>query len=42
MQGAQINLLALTDTQAATSSGVAHGGALLAFAAAMVGDEDEA
>jgi hypothetical protein len=33
--------MALTDNQAAATSGVAHGEALLAFAEAMVAEDDE-
>ena len=41
MHGADVNLMALTDNQAAAASGVAHGEALLAFAEAMVAEDDE-
>jgi hypothetical protein len=37
-----VNLSALTDHEAATSSGVEHGNLLLAFAEAMVRDDDAA
>ena len=37
-----MNLSALTDSEAATSSGVEHGHPLLAFAEAMVRDNDTA
>ena len=37
-----MNLSALTDRQAASTSGVAHGAILLAFAEAMVGHDDVA
>ena len=37
-----MNLSALTDREAATSSGVEHGNLLIAFAEAMVRDDDTA
>jgi hypothetical protein len=37
-----VNLSALTDHEAATSSGVEHGNLLLAFAEAMVRDDEAA
>jgi hypothetical protein len=40
--GTAIHLAALTDDAAATTSGVEHGSLLLAFAEAMVGEDDEA
>jgi hypothetical protein len=36
-----VNLSALTDHEAAALSGIEHGAALIAFAEAMVGDDDE-
>jgi hypothetical protein len=39
--GTEINLAALIDHAAAITSGVEHGTLLLAFAEAMVGDDDE-
>src|SRR5262249_5154124 len=38
--GIEINLSALTNHAAATTSGVEHGSLLIAFAEAMVGDND--
>jgi len=40
--GSEVNLAALTDHDAAAMSGVAHGAILLAFAEAMVGEDDAA
>jgi hypothetical protein len=37
-----VNLSALTDPEAAATSGVEHGTILMAFAEAMVGDDDAA
>jgi hypothetical protein len=36
-----VNLSALTDHEAAALSGIEHGAVLIAFAEAMVGDDDE-
>jgi len=41
-QGVEVNLSALTEHEAATSSGVEHGHLLIAFAEAMVRDNDAA
>lgn len=41
MNGTEVNLQALTDEQVATASGVEHGEVLLAFAEAMVGEDDD-
>src|SRR5215467_14498144 len=41
-QGVEVNLSALTEHDAATSSGVEHGHLLIAFAEAMVRDNDAA
>jgi hypothetical protein len=38
--GVEVNLSALTDHEAATSSGVEHGHLLIAFAEAMVRDDE--
>lgn len=41
MQGTEVDLTALTDSRAAAASGIAHGEVLLAFAEAMVGEDEE-
>jgi hypothetical protein len=41
VDGSAANLAALTDDTAASVSGIEHGEALIAFAEAMVGDDDD-
>lgn len=42
MDGTEVDVLALTDGEVALTSGVTHGEILLAFADAMVGNDDAA
>ena len=42
IEGTEVNLSALTETDAADASGVEHGSLLIAFAEAMVGKDDAA